>query len=119
VRHRFGFAIAALVLATGCLGNEYNDLSAPIVVIVSPANNATVSGTITVEVQAADDTGVESVVLLVDGVKLGELFTAPYRFTWPTTQVSDGSHTLRAVAEDRVGNQSSIERNVSVDNRPN
>ena len=118
MRNRFNWALASLILSTGCLGNEFNDLSAPVVVIVAPAANATLSGRVTVEVQAADDTGVESVTLLIDGVVFGELFSAPYNFSWPTQQASNGPHTLRAVAEDRVGNRAIVERTVTVDNNP-
>ena len=116
MRHRFTWALASLMLSTGCLGNELNDLAGPVVVIVSPGANATVSGTITVEVQAADDTGVESVTLLIDGVIFGELVSAPYNFSWPTQHTSNGPHTLRAVAVDRVGNRAIAERTVTVDN---
>jgi hypothetical protein len=118
VRHRLAWVLGSFVLATGCLGDEFNDLAAPVVVIVSPAANATLSGSVTVEVQAADDTGVEAVTLLIDGVVLEKLFSAPYNFTWPTQQWSNGPHTLRAVAEDRVGNRALVERTVTVDNRP-
>lgn len=119
MRRRFSWALASLILTTGCLGNEVNDLSAPFVVIVSPAANATLGGRVTVEVQAVDDTGVESVTLLIDGVVLGQLYSVPYNFTWPTQQATNGPHTLRAVAVDRVGNQAAVERTVSVNNEPN
>lgn len=119
MRHRYSWVLASLILTTGCLDDGINDVSSPVVVIVFPAGNATVSGTITVQVQAADDTGIESVTLLVDGVVLGQKFSEPYNFIWATTQVTDGAHALRAVAVDRVGNQAAVERTVSVNNQPN
>lgn len=118
MRYPLRWALASVLLGAGCLDDGFTDLSAPVVVIVSPAGNATVSGTITVQVQAADDTGIESITLLVDGVVLGQHFAEPYNFIWATNQVTDGTHTLRAVAVDRVGNQTAVERTVSVDNRP-
>jgi len=118
MRHRVRWALVAVLLGAACLDEGLTDVSAPFVVIVSPAANATVSGTITVQVQAADDTGIESITLLVDGVVLGQQYSEPYNFIWATTQVPDGAHTLRAVAVDRVGNQTAVERTVSVDNRP-
>ena len=117
--HRIRWALAPLLLGAACLDDGINDMSAPFVVIVSPAANANVSGTITVEVQAVDDTGIESITLLVDGVVLAQAFSQPYNFSWATTQVTDGPHTLRAVAVDRVGNQASVERGVTVNNEPN
>lgn len=119
MRYSLHWALASVLLGAGCFGDGFADISAPVVVIVSPASNATVSGTITVQVQAADDTGIESITLLVDGVVLGQQYSEPYNFIWATTQVTDGSHTLRAVAVDRVGNQTAVERTVTVDNRPN
>jgi hypothetical protein len=119
MKHAIRWALAPLALTAGCLGNEYNDLSAPVVVIVKPEANATISGRYTIEVQAADDTGLEVVTVLIDNVKLGELYYAPFDFTWPTTQVTDGVHVITAVAEDRVGNRSSVARSVTVNNEPN
>ena len=119
MRHRIRWALAPLLVGAACLDDGINDVSAPFVVIVSPAANATVSGTITVEVQAVDDTGIESITLLVDGVVLAQAFSQPYNFVWATSQATDGPHTLRAVAVDRVGNQASVERGVTVNNEPN
>lgn len=119
MRYSLRWALASVLLGAGCLDDGFTDLSAPVVVIVFPASNATVSGTVTVQVQAADDTGIESITLLVDGAVLGQQFSEPYNFIWATTQVTDGAHTLRAVAVDRVGNQAAVERTVSVNNQPN
>jgi hypothetical protein len=82
-----------------------NDVTPPSVSITSPANDATVSGTITVSATAADNVGVASVQLQVDGANVGAADTsAPYNFSWNTTSVSNASHTLTAVAKDAAGN---------------
>lgn len=119
MRNAMRWALLPLLLAAGCLGNDFNDMSAPVLVIVKPAENATVSGTYTIEVQAADDVGLEVVSVLIDNVKLGDLYSEPYNFSWPTTQWADGAHTITAVAEDRVGNRVSLNRTVTVNNQPN
>ena len=78
---------------------------APQVVIDSPANNAQVSGIITVTADATDDTGVAGVSFFVDGVARGtEDTTDPYAFTWDTRAESNGAHTLTAQVRDISGN---------------
>lgn len=73
---------------------------------------------------SADDVGggVASIVLSADGRRV-EMYTAPCNFTFaqpcpvstgaqtltlPTTQLSDGTHTLTLVATDAAGNQSTV-----------
>lgn len=80
------------------------DTTAPTVSITSPTDGATVNGTITVGVAASDDTGVSSVELSVDGTSVGTDTTAPYSFSWNSTGVADGTHSLVATAQDAVPN---------------
>ena len=85
--------------------NVINDVTAPTVSITSPANGATVSGTITVTATAADNVGVAGVQFLLDGVALGaEDTTAPYSVAWNTTTATAGTHVLSARARDAAGN---------------
>jgi hypothetical protein len=63
-----------------------------------------VDGTVTLEADANDDTGVIEVRFLVDGVVIGSDDTAPYSVDWDTTTVTDGDKTLIAEAEDEAGN---------------
>jgi hypothetical protein len=78
------------------------DSEAPVVTLTSPG--ATVDGTVTLEADANDDTGVIEVRFLVDGVVIGSDDTAPYSVDWDTTTVTDGDKTLIAEAEDEAGN---------------
>jgi hypothetical protein len=80
------------------------DTTAPTVSITSPANNAAVAGTVNVSVSAADNIGVASVSLLVDGVNVGTDTTSPYAFALDSRSLTNGSHTLSAVAKDAAGN---------------
>jgi len=83
-----------------------NDITPPTVNITSPANGATVSGTITVTANAADNVGVAGVQFKLDGAALGaEDTSAPYSVSWNTVTASNGSHTLTAVARDAAGNR--------------
>lgn len=80
------------------------DTTAPTVSITTPAAGA-VSGSITVEASASDDTGVESVQFKLDGTDLGTLeHFAPYTATWDTATATAGNHLLTAVARDAAGN---------------
>ena len=81
------------------------DTTLPEVVISTPVNGATVSGTMGVVATATDNVGVASVQFLLDGADLGGAITAaPYTVTWDTQKVANGTHRLTAVARDLDGN---------------
>ena len=94
------------------------DTTSPTVAITAPAANATVSGTITVSANAADNVGVAGVAFRLDGVMIGtEDTTSPFSASWNTTATTNGSHALSAVARDAAGNvTTSAVVNVNVNN---
>src|SRR5881296_3852590 len=82
------------------------DTTAPTVSITAPTGGSNVSGTTTVSATASDNVGVAGVQFRLDGAALGsEDTTSPYSVSWNTTTVSNGSHSLTAVARDAAGNQ--------------
>jgi hypothetical protein len=82
------------------------DTTPPTVSITSPISGATVSGTITVSAAASDNVGVAGVQFLVDSSSTGaELTAVPYALSLDTTKLSNGSHSLTAVARDAAGNR--------------
>jgi hypothetical protein len=83
------------------------DTTPPVVTITAPVNNATVSGTITLTATATDpDSTVSFVQFQIDGVNSGaQLTSTPYSLSLDTTTVTNGSHTLTAVAQDPTGNK--------------
>jgi hypothetical protein len=84
-----------------------NDTTPPAVTITSPASGSTVSGTITVSATASDDVGVAGVQFKLDGVDLGAPDTvAPFSISWDTTNATNASHSLTAMARDTAGNVS-------------
>jgi len=107
-------AARAVSLATG--GGATTDTTPPTVSFSSPSLGAAVSGTVTVSVSSADNVGVSSVSLKVDGASLGSDTVAPYGFSWNTSSLSNGQHTLMATASDAVGNTSSASISVTVSN---
>jgi hypothetical protein len=80
------------------------DAAGPTVSITSPAGNSTATGTITVAASASDNVGVAGVQFKVDGTNIGaEDTSSPYSVSWNSTAVTNGSHTLTAVARDTSG----------------
>jgi hypothetical protein len=83
------------------------DTTAPTVSVTSPSAGATVSGSsVALSANASDaGSGVAGVQFKVDGTNVGaEDTTSPYSVTWNSTSVSDGGHTVTAVARDVAGN---------------
>lgn len=74
----------------------------PTVKIVSPMLGANVSPGFPISVEATDDNGIGRVELHVDGMLTSQLVFGPYAFNAPTT-LSDGTHTVRAIAYDIYG----------------
>ncbi len=81
------------------------DNTAPTVSITSPSNGATVSGTTTISITAADNIGVANITLYINGAIVASLKTAPYSFNYSFT--NDGTYTINAVAKDAIGNSAS------------
>jgi peptidoglycan/xylan/chitin deacetylase (PgdA/CDA1 family) len=81
------------------------DTVSPTVAITSPASGARVHGNVKVTATAADGgSGVAQVSFYVDGVLIGTSRGPSYSVTWNTNKVSNGQHTLTAVAQDVAGN---------------
>ena len=77
-----------------------------VVTMTSPTSGSTVGGTIAVSanVTIIGLLTVQRVQFQLDGNNLGSAdATAPYSVAWNTFPASNGSHTLRAVAEDVLG----------------
>ena len=83
-----------------------SDTTPPTVAITAPNNNSSVAGTITVTANASDDSGVSRVSFYLDGsnTAFSNDSTAPYSAQWNSANVSNGQHTIRAVATDTAGN---------------
>ncbi len=90
----------------------------PFVVITTPPNGATVSGTVTVTAVAGDDKGVTQVEFFVDGAPIGADTDGSdgWSMAWDTTAYTDGPHTLAATATDTIGQMDSDAIGVTVFN---
>ncbi|HSQ35422.1 MAG TPA: Ig-like domain-containing protein, partial [Candidatus Binatia bacterium] len=101
----------------------------PVVVILTPANGATVRGTVDVQVDASDLDGIALVKLDVGGQQIAALQpritgiagkaaagSSLYSFNWDTTLFANGQHALQATAFDKAGFSASVSHTVTIDN---
>ena len=110
------------------VGKDYNftikviDIAKPTVKITSPAEGATVKGTISIRGTASDPYLKSYVVEYFDGTnwtriaESNESVTDNVLAIWDTTTVPDGSYKIRLTATDFAGNANSASVNVVVDN---
>jgi subtilisin family serine protease len=82
------------------------DVTPPVVAITNPGNGATVSGNVSISVNASDNVAVSSVSLYVDG-QLKASGNGSLSYNWNSRKASNGSHTVQAVARDAAGNSNS------------
>ena len=81
-----------------------SDTTPPTVNVTNPANGATVNGTVTIAVDAADaETGINKVDFYLNNSLVGSDTSAPYEYSWDTTSFS-GSVAIKAVAFDGANN---------------
>lgn len=76
----------------------------PTVTVTSPADNALVSGIISVATEALDNVGVTGVEIYVNGQLLTTETAAPYLFSWDTSGLASGVYVITAKAYDAAGN---------------
>jgi chitinase len=93
-----------------------NDTVKPTVSISTPANNATVSGTVLVTAIANDNVGVTRVEFVVNGAWKATVRTPPYSFSWNTTTAANGSCAVTAMAWDAGQNAGRSDIKVTVNN---
>lgn len=90
--------------------------SPPTITITNPDDGQTVSGTVTIQIDASDDNGISKVEIYIDNVLTVTLTTAPYTYQWDTTTAANGSHTLRATAYDTADQTTDDQVSVNVNN---
>jgi hypothetical protein len=105
-------------LIAGSGGGNGGGDDPPTVNITSPANGATVDGTISVTATAGDDNGVLQVEFFVDGASIGTDANGGdgWSMSWDTTSEADGNYSVSATATDTIGQPASDSLEVNVDN---
>lgn len=80
------------------------DAISPTVNLLTPLNNATVSGTVYVSANATDNVGVKKFEIFVDSDLVAVMNTTPYSFNLNTSTIANGLHVFTAMAYDAAGN---------------
>jgi hypothetical protein len=88
----------------------------PTVSISSPANGATISGSVTFSASAADDVGLTKVGFYIDNNLISEISSAPYQIALATGNYSNGTHTLLARAYGTDGQTTDATISVAINN---
>jgi len=92
----------------------------PTVSIGSPQNGSVVAGTVTIQVSASDDKGLNAVEYQIDAGPFQTLnfnsSTGYWEASWNTTLENDGPHTVTAKATDTGGQSSTASVGVTTDN---
>ncbi len=101
-----------------CNVNVCADLTPPDVAITSPADGATLTGTVTFAAAAADAIGVTRLEFYDGSSLIGIATFTPASFSWNTATAANGGHTLTVKAYDAAGNVGSRSLAVTVDNPP-
>lgn len=91
------------------------DTSPPVLGISNPKNGSVVSGTLSVQVSATDDSGSAGIsqTLLIDGVKVASASGGSLSYSWNTRKLTAGAHTIQAIARDAAGNSATATISVS------
>lgn len=115
-----GVVPATVTTTTGGGANPppTGDTVAPTVSLTAPANNSTVSGTVSIGATASDNVGVVGVQFRLNGVNIGaEDTSAPHAASYDSRLVNNGTYALTAVARDAAGNvTTSTSRAVTISN---
>jgi len=82
-----------------------DDDVAPTVSLTSPADGASLSGTVTLSATADDNIGVAKVEFFDGTTLIEEVTSAPYSINWNTAMFQNGSKTVSAKATDGAGNE--------------
>lgn len=83
------------------------DTLAPSVSITSPANNSTISGktkSVTINASATDNVGVAKMEVYINGTLTNTVMNSTINYTWDTSRLAKGSHTVSVKAYDAKGN---------------
>lgn len=99
-------------------GGAGNDTTSPTVNMTNPVDGQTLSGSFSITADAHDNVAIADIQFQIDGQNIGsKVSQSPYQYSLDTLNLSDGSHSLRAIASDTSSNQAtSSSINFTVDN---
>jgi len=106
------YSFAVVAYNTSGLESSYSNIVAVAgsnsltTAVTAPANNATVSGIVSVAASASDAVGVTKVEFYVNGILQATDTVAPYVYSWNTSVLASGTYTLMTKAYNAAGNVS-------------
>ena len=115
-----GYGGGGSASGSGC-GGAYGggNCPAPTINMSSPGSTVNRAVQLTASASAMGSATVTRVDFLVDGTIVGTANAAPYTFSWDSTTVSDGNHTLTAeVTDSQSQSATSTAITVNVNNNP-
>lgn len=92
------------------------DNSPPTLTFLDPTLHQRIANTIPVSLDVNDNQGIDHVNISLDTTPIITLSTPPWQWMWNTHHVSNGQHTLEAIAYDLVGHFSTTSVTVTVSN---
>ena len=94
------------VTVSNSASNTTGDTTRPTVSITNPANGSAVSGTVSVNVSAADNQKVAKITLTIDGKQVAVSSSSSLAYNWrvPKAKGKNKSSTISARADDAAGN---------------
>ncbi len=87
----------------------------PEVSISEPLNEESVYDDVIIKAVAADDFGIKMVEFYIDDILMETDTVFPYRYVWPTKEVTIGPHQLKVVAYDFIDQTGENEISVTVE----
>lgn len=111
----FLLVLSILILISGCKKSPTNE--SPKCTIISPKDGSELSVTddIIVSIEAKDSDGSITVVnVYFDNVQYGAVLTEPYTVTIPSEILSQGKHTIKAIAIDNESAQTEASVTVNI-----
>jgi Bacterial Ig domain len=104
-KHIIFLFIVWLAWQWNCSLPSIDDITAPVILIVYPANGAVVAGNDTIAIESTDDEGVEKVWLYLDNKVIGVSSKPNAQFEINLAPYADNqTHVLLAAAADKAGN---------------
>ena len=100
-----------------------SDTGGPVVSVLTPATQSMVKGTVTFDIEATDDVGIDRVEIRLSGMLVASSTTPPvsgdiWRLTWDSTPFGAGYTIATVNVYDTSGNLTSVERQIVLDNPP-
>lgn len=108
MKHQKHFVVLVIsIISIFFIACENGDTISPIVAITNPIDGSVVHETVNIIISVSDNSKIDDVQLLIDGIKVTNLVKENdlFKYSWETYSIENGTeHTLIARATDSEGN---------------